>query len=163
MKSQTTPQFTGRHMLAVMVVSFGIIIAVNVTMAVYANTSWTGFVVHNSYVAGLEFNRKSQEHRRQVALGWSSALAVADGAVRFSVTDAQGRAVVLKAGTASFRRPVSDAEDAHLVLAPAPGGALEAPFALRDGPWIVEIEADDGREAPWREIRRISVRDGAIR
>lgn len=163
MKSQASPQFTGRHMLAVMVTFFGVVIAVNVTMAVYANTSWTGFVVHNSYVAGLEFNRRSQEHRRQVALGWSSALAVADGTVSFGVADAQGRPVALKSGTASFRRPVSDAEDTHISLAPARGGALEAPFALRDGPWIVEIEADDGREAPWREIRRIGIRDGATR
>lgn len=161
MQDRAASGFTGRHMLAVMAAFFGVVIAVNVTMAIYANTSWTGFVVHNSYVAGLEFNRKSQEHRRQVALGWSSALAVAGGTVRFGVTDAEGRPVALKSGTASFRRPVSDAEDTRLALTPASGGALEAPFALRDGPWIVEIEADDGRDAPWREMRRIGVRDGA--
>lgn len=155
-------QFTGRHFLLIMVAFFGVIIAVNITMAVYANTSWTGFVVRNSYVAGLEFNQKSREHREQLALGWSATLTGGDGTLRFALADAEGRPVALKAGAASFRRPVSDAEDTTLALAPASGEALDAPFALADGAWIVEIEADAGRDVPWREIHRITVKNGAI-
>lgn len=156
-------QFTGRHFLLIMVAFFGVIITVNITMAVYANTSWTGFVVRNSYVAGLEFNRKSREHREQVALGWDTTLTGSEGTLRFALADDQGNPVVLKAGTAQFRRPVSDAQDATLALAPTPDGALDAPFALGDGAWIVEIEADAGRDVPWHEIHRITVRDGAIK
>jgi len=163
MKSQTSPQFTGRHFLLIMVAFFGVIISVNVTMAVYANTSWTGFVVRNSHVAGLEFNRKSREHRAQAALGWKSALSGAGGTFRFTLVDAEGNPVALKAGTASFRRPVSDAEDATVTMAPASGGALDAPLTLRDGAWIVDIEADAGRDAPWHEIHRFSIKDGTIR
>lgn len=155
-------QFTGRHFLLIMVAFFGVIVAVNVTMAVYANTSWTGFVVRNSYVAGLEFNRKSREHREQVALGWSTTLTGAGGTFRFALADAEGRPVELKAGTATFRRPVSDAQDTTLALAPATGGALDAPFAIGEGAWIVEIEADAGRDVPWHEIHRIVVKGGAI-
>jgi nitrogen fixation protein FixH len=142
-------QFTGRHFLLIMVAFFGVIVAVNITMAVYANTSWTGFVVRNSYVAGLEFNRKSREHREQVALGWNTTVTGTDGTFRFALADAEGNPVALKAGTAQFRRPVTDAEDTTLALA--------------DGAWIVEIEADAGRDVPWHEIHRIIVRDGAIR
>lgn len=156
-------QFTGRHFLLIMVAFFGVIITVNVTMAVYANTSWTGFVVRNSYVAGLEFNRKSREHREQVALGWNTTVTGTDGTFRFALADAEGNPVALKAGTAQFRRPVSDAQDTTLALAPTPDGALDAPFALGDGAWIVEIEADAGRDVPWHEIHRIIVRDGAIK
>ncbi len=156
-------QFTGRHFLLIMVAFFGVVITVNVTMAVYANTSWTGLVVRNSYVAGLEFNRKSREHREQAALGWDATLTGADGILRFALADTQGNPVALNAGTAQFRRPVSDAQDIALALAPAAGGALDAPFALGDGAWIVEIEADAGRDVPWREIHRITVRDGAIK
>ena len=155
-------QFTGRHFLLIMVAFFGVIIAVNVTMAVYANTSWTGFVVRNSYVAGLEFNRKAQEHRAQAALGWKSVLSGAGGRLRFALTDAEGRPVQLKAGTANLRRPVSDAEDATVTLAPVSGGALGADMALRDGIWIAEIEADAGRDAAWHEVYRFIVRGGVI-
>ena len=162
MKTRAAAQFTGRHMLALMVAFFGVIVAVNVTMAVYANTSWSGFVVRNSYVAGLDFNRKAEEHRRQAALGWTSALAIADGRLRFELADADGRAVALAGGVAAFRRPVGDAEDARIALAPASGTGLEAAFGLRDGVWIVEIEAETGRAAPWRETRRVNVRNGAV-
>jgi len=155
-------QFTGRHFLLIMVAFFGVIITVNVTMAVYAHKSWTGFVVRNSYVAGLEFNKKSREHREQVALGWKTVLSGADGTFRFALADAEGGAVALKAGTATFRRPVSDAEDMTVALAPADGGALDAPFAIGDGTWVVEIEADAGREVPWHEIHRIVVKNGTI-
>lgn len=162
MDNQDPRQFTGRHFLLIMIAFFGVIVTVNVTMAVYANTSWTGFVVRNSYVAGLEFNRKSQEHREQAALGWTSALTLSGGTVSFTLADANGSPVPLESGTASFRRPVSDAEDTTLDLAAGADGALAAPVALPDGGWIVGVTADAGRDAPWHETRRIVVRNGAI-
>lgn len=155
-------QFTGRHMLLVMLAFFGVIIAVNVSMAVVANTSWTGLVVKNSYVAGLEFNRKAEEGRRQAALGWSSELAIADGVLRYALADAHGRTVFPAGGTATLRRPVSDAEDTTLMLA-ANGGALEAPLSVGDGAWIVELTVDAGLDTPYRETRRLFLRNGAIR
>ena len=44
--------FTGRHMAAIMVAFFGVVIAVNVYMARLATSTFTGVVVENSYVAG---------------------------------------------------------------------------------------------------------------
>ena len=41
-------RFTGYHMLAIMVAFFGVVIAVNLTMATFASRSWTGLVVENS-------------------------------------------------------------------------------------------------------------------
>ena len=54
-------EFTGYHMVAVMTLFFGTIISVNLLMAWYANTSWSGLVVKNSYVASQEFNGKLEE------------------------------------------------------------------------------------------------------
>ena len=56
-------EFTGKHMLVIMFAFFGVIIAVNLTMATFAHTSWSGLVVQNSYVAGQHFNRKAEEGR----------------------------------------------------------------------------------------------------
>ncbi|ESY87148.1 FixH family protein, partial [Mesorhizobium sp. LNHC229A00] len=64
-------EFTGRHMLAIIPAFFGVVIAVNLTMATLANTSWTGLVVENTYVASQQFNRKAEEGRAQAALGWT--------------------------------------------------------------------------------------------
>ena len=52
-------EFTGRHMLAIMLAFFGVIIAVNLVMATLASKSWTGLVVKNTYVASQQFNRKA--------------------------------------------------------------------------------------------------------
>ncbi len=63
-----TPQpkpFTGRHMLFAMLAFFGVIIAVNLTMAVFATKSWTGLVVKNSYVASQAFNRELEQAKVQ--------------------------------------------------------------------------------------------------
>lgn len=158
-----TFRFTGRHMLAIMLAFFGVIIAANATMAFVANTSWTGFVVRNSYIASQEFNRKAEEGRRQAALGWRSELTIADGTLRYALAGGEGGAVAVTGGSAAFRRPVSDAQDETVTLSPQGGGVLEGPAAEGDGVWIVEVLADAGLDAPYREVRRVHVRGGASR
>ena len=152
--------FTGLHMLAVMFAFFGVIIAVNITMAVFANTSWTGFVVRNSYVAGLEFNDKTQAAREQAALKWTSSVAIADGRITFTVHDADGKQMALSEGTASLRRPVSDAEDTLVTLSPDAKGGLSADIRLRDGSWIIETNAIAADATPWHEATRVLLREG---
>lgn len=58
--TQKSRAFTGRHMLATILTFFGVVIAVNLTMATLASTSWTGLVVENTYVASQQFNRKAE-------------------------------------------------------------------------------------------------------
>lgn len=60
-------------MLGVMLGMFGLVIAVNVIMARYAITTFSGTVVDNSYVASQNYNRWLAEARAQDALGWSIA------------------------------------------------------------------------------------------
>lgn len=155
-------RFTGRHMLAVMVGAFSIIIGVNIFMAVVANTSWTGLVVKNSHVAGLEFNQKSEEARAQDALGWSPHLSIADGVLRYSLTDKDNQPVVLRGGKATFWRPTSDKEDVTYDLAVA-GSKVSAPVELGDGVWIISLVIDAGLENPYRDTRRIHLNGGVLR
>jgi len=154
--------FTGRHMLLTMLAFFGVIIAVNFTMAWFARSSWTGFVVENSYVASQQFNTKMAETRAQRALGWTSDLSVADGSVRYGISDANGATVPLQTVTVTFRRPVDDRHDHTIVLAKDAHGYAAA-SAVADGVWIVEIEADADLPTPYRETRRIHVASGVQR
>lgn len=164
--SKPSPQsgeFTGRHMLAIMVAFFGVIITVNITMAFLATSTWSGFVVRNSHIAGLEFNDKAAAAQAQAALGWTSQPSVADGQISFTVHDADGKQVVLADGTATFRRPVSDTEDTVATLLPGPGGSLVAPVELRDGSWIVEFNVSTASGTPWHEMERLLLRAGQSR
>lgn len=155
--------FTGRHFLLIMVAAFGIIIGVNVAMAIFANKSWTGFVVRNSYVAGLEMNRKLKESHAQAALGWKPMLESNAGNLNLSIRDGSGETIRIAGGTASFRRPVSDLEDVVMTLIPEADGSATAALPPRNGAWIVDIEADAGRETPWRGSHRLFLKDGELR
>lgn len=155
--------FTGRHMLAIMVAFFGIIIAVNLTMAYFARSSWSGFVVENTYVASQQFNRKAAEGRAQAALGWKPDLTIADGQIRYRLINGGGEIVATSRVTAHFRRPVSDAQDRELVLAIQPDGSFSASVDLGDGAWIVELHSEAGIGHPYRDVRRLSLQDGAAR
>lgn len=157
-----TREFTGWHMLVIMVAFFSVIIVVNLTMAFLARSSWTGLVAENTHVASRKFNEKAAEGRAQAALGWTSEFAIAGGKVSYRLTDKIGNLVAAKRVTASFRRPAYEAEDQDVVLTPQADGWLAAPVALRDGIWIVDIHTEAGLAQPYHEVRRLTLRNGLV-
>ncbi|MER8375689.1 FixH family protein [Mesorhizobium sp. M1409] len=156
-------EFTGRHMLAIILAFFGVVIAVNLTMATLANISWTGLVVENTYVASQQFNRKAEEGRAQAALGWTGKLTMAWGEIRYSLTDASGTPVPLHGVKVLFRHPAYEKEDESIQLALASGQEFAAQHMPKDGVWIVEIDADAGLARPYRDVRRIMISHGALK
>lgn len=162
-QSDRPREFTGKHMLFLIVAFFAVIITVNVTMAVFASSSWSGLVVKNSYVASQHFNERSAEGRARAALGWNAALSIADDRLSWRLTDASGSPVRIDAATAILRRPVAANEDHALTLIAAGDGTHAADLhGLADGVWIVEVDAEAGLGEPYRDIRRIVVKDGRL-
>lgn len=131
--------FTGRHLALLMTGFFGVVIAVNMTLANLAVGTFSGTVVENSYVASQGFNRLLGEARADKALGWKFALARGEhGAVRFTLRDASGRP--LSGATVRGQADHPLGAKAPVLLAPrevAPG-IYEA--ALPAGRWHVGIE-----------------------
>ncbi|CAN7721228.1 FixH family protein [Mesorhizobium amorphae] len=160
--TQKTREFTGRHMLLTILGFFGVIIAVNLTMATLARTSWTGLVVENTYVASQQFNRKAEEGRAQAALGWTGKLTIARGEVRYSLSDSTGKPVPLHGVKILFRHPAYEAGDKAVTLALVSDQEFAARDVPRDGVWIVEVDADAGRAEPYRDVRRIMISQGAL-
>jgi len=156
-------EFTGRHMLGLMLAFFGTVIAVNILLAVLARTSWTGLVVENAYVASQEFNQRAAEGRAQAALGWRSSLVIAGGEIRYRLTDASGAPIAVRSMTVKLRRPAYEAEDQAFALEPSADGGFAIKRAVRDGIWIVETDASVQGSGSYREVHRIVVTDGAAR
>ncbi len=152
--------FTGRHMLLTMLGFFGVIIGVNVTMAVFARSSWTGLVVENTYVASQQFNTKIAETRAQAALGWKGAFALREHRASYTLRDRDGRFIELSGVTLTFKRPMDGRQDQRFVLERDAGSAYATPLTVADGVWLVEIEADAGGDRPFREVLRIHVAQG---
>lgn len=63
--------FTGWHATAILIAFFGVVIAVNLTMATFATRTFGGVVVENSYVASQKYNRWLAAAKRQQDLGWT--------------------------------------------------------------------------------------------
>jgi nitrogen fixation protein FixH len=142
--SQSIPQkgeFTGKHMLLLAVGFFGIIISVNVLMAVVSSTSWTGLVVDNSYIASQEFEEKRIAHEAQLAAGWQSSFSYEAGAARLSVVDGEGVAVDLGPVKVLINRPVGGHDDQKMVLERRPEGDYVAAVELGEGVWDVVVTA----------------------
>ena len=55
-KTSTPGEMTGRKIAAIFVLFFGVIMAVNFTMASFASSTFGGVVVPNSYVASQKYN-----------------------------------------------------------------------------------------------------------
>lgn len=154
-------EFTGRHMLMIMLAFFGVIITVNVVMARFAVTSWTGLVVENSYVASQQFNEKMVAVRTQNDLGWVPKLEIASGKIIFTLNDRIGNPVTMTSGKATFQHPTFEAADWSTSLQPSGNGQLSAVSAISPGVWVVNVEIDCGLTVPYRHSERILIKDGA--
>lgn len=154
-------EFTGRRLALIMIAFFAVIIAVNVTMAMIARSSWTGLVVKNSYVASQEFNEKVAEARAMKARGWTSDLSYADNSIRYSLADQAGRALDLRVATITVRSPSTDRHDQTVALAVS-GGQAQGPITIGDGGWIVEVTARTADGLDWHETRRIRMLNGRL-
>lgn len=155
-------EFTGWHMLAIMVAFFGVIIIVNIIMATSAIRTWSGLVVQNSYVASQEFNEKSITGKAHAALNWQEHLSYENGIVRYQLTDANGVPVKAVGATAVFRRPVNEKEDQTLNMLPESDGVLTAEATLKDGNWVVEVNSYAGLDEPYRQVSRIYIDNGTF-
>ena len=161
--STITRPVTGAHVLAAMVLFFGVIIGVNVTLAVLANTSWTGLVVENGYVASQEFNRDLAEARRQAALGWHEEFGYRSGLLTLKLTDKQGRPVTSAKVTAKLERPSTDREDRVLVLDETMTGVYSRRITLEAGLWDADLAALTGSGERLRRLYRLNVSGPAAR
>ena len=73
-----TRRFTGWHFTVIITAFFGVVVAVNLTMAVFAVRTFGGVVVENSYVASQKYNDWLEAAKRQQKLAWSIEPALDD-------------------------------------------------------------------------------------
>lgn len=133
-------RFTGRHMLAIMLAFFGVVVAVNMLMATLASRTFGGTVVDNSYVASQKFNGWLAEGRAQDRLGWTARLSL-NGTRRIEVAVREGEATLAGAQLhAVARHPLGRAPDIALDFRPVGQGGYLSRTALPAGRWTLHLE-----------------------
>jgi nitrogen fixation protein FixH len=122
-------KFTGWHALAVFGGAFGVIIAVNIALAVSAVRSFPGLETRNAYVESQTFDAR---RAAQEALGWTVA-ARSDGAtVVLSILDGEDQPVRLSGLDTVIARPTHMRED------------IAARFVDRGGHWVADVPLAPG-------------------
>jgi nitrogen fixation protein FixH len=146
-----TRTFTGRHIAAILVTFFGVVIGVNFTMAYFASATFGGLVVDNSYVASQKFNGWLEKAREEKALGWTlNAARTADHHVGVTLTSA-GQAMPDARIEALVRHPLGRAPERTLAFRALGNGRYESLQPLPAGRWVVHLHA----AAHGRQLNRI--------
>ena len=134
-----TKRFTGWHMTAILLGFFGVIVAVNFTMATLATRTFGGVVVENSYVASQEYNDWLKAARAQAKLGWKAEAGL-DAARRVIVEVTAPGAVV----TGYAAHPLGREADVPLKFTGVQSFRSERP--LPAGRWTVHLLVRRGAE-----------------
>ncbi|OHV24104.1 cation transporter [Rhizobium sp. RMa-01] len=151
----STQGFTGLHMLLATSAFFAVVIAVNVTMAFYASSSWSGLVVENTYVASQEFNGKAAAMKAMAESGIKGDLSIKGREIRYGIHDKGGSPAIVDEVVVNFKRPVGDHEDFHLTLGKTGEGRFEADHKVAAGDWIVEVISKKDGLVVMHEAKRI--------
>ncbi|MBV1916520.1 MAG: FixH family protein [Sphingomonadaceae bacterium] len=145
--SDRTQPFTGKRMAAILIGFFGVVIAVNLTMATLASSTFGGIVVPNSYIASQNFNDWLDEAQSQRALGWEASLKkLPDGTLAVRLAG-PGPAAQL---AATARHPLGRMPDRSLHFHRTSEGAFISNEKLPAGRWTVRLEMVDG-DTTWRQ------------
>lgn len=139
MTEQSARKITGWHVLAMFVAFFGVIIAVNVTLAWQAIATFPGLEEENGYVASQSFDR---ERAAQQALGWTlqTAYDPQDKVLSLAFTDAKGQPVEVQDLQVLVGRTTEAKDDLHPAFV-LEGGTYRAKADLAMGKWMMRIEA----------------------
>lgn len=148
LRSLPARPLTGRHVLAMFVVGFGIIISVNVTMAYTAVSTFPGLEVKNSYIASQSFDRR---RAAQQAAGWTAQASYADGILQVAVSNHDG-VVDGQNLTGMIGRPTTRVADQALVF----DGAGRMALDLAPGRWRIDLATKEGA-APFAQMVLLTV------
>jgi nitrogen fixation protein FixH len=157
-----TRDFTGWHMLGVLFLFFGTIIGVNLVLAWFAATSWTGLVVKNSYVASQQFNETTAERLKGASLGWTARADYAGGIFSVEMVSADGTPVRLDAIKATIGHPATNRDDRTVELVASGDGRYEGTTELAAGLWQADFEAVAPDGTRWLHSIRFTVAENAL-
>lgn len=130
-------ELKGRHVLAITLGFFGIIIGVNLVMAVQAVRTFPGLEVANGYIASQTFDA---DRKAQQALGWTAVPEYRDGKLTIALTDAEGLPAAVQSIDVLVGRTTAANDDVRPVLNRV-SGIWEAHLALARGKWMLKLEA----------------------
>lgn len=140
-------EITGRHVLLITLTAFGVIIGVNVAMAVLAIGTFPGLEVRNSYVASQTFD---QDRAAQQALHWTVTPEYDGREMVLKIVDETGAPAQIRDLQVTIGRPTHVREDQTPDFVYS-GGVFRAPVTLAPGRWNVHVVATSADGVVFRQ------------
>ena len=150
--SQARPEkeLTGRHVLFILLVFFGVMIAVNAYFTIVAVKTFRGEDVPQSYRQGLEYNQTIAARLVQENMGWSARVNMmeqGDGSQRLilQIEDKMAEGIGGALISAVLRHPVDSAKDRILTFKDTSAGRYSADLGNISGQWALNatVNRDD--------------------
>lgn len=159
-----TREWTGRHILIVLLLTFGVVFAVNAYFVFAAERTYPGEDVHHPYLQGLEYNQILKRRAEQAALGWHAEIGgVRDAAglavITVTLRNRAGAPVSNEALAGELRHPADEEMD-HAIAFHAVGAGTyvgRVPHVVA-GNWDVVVTSTKAQQAPFEASRRIWLR-----
>lgn len=152
---------SGRTVLVCLLAFFGVVIAVNVTLAVLAIRTLPGTEVDSSYQAGIGYNAEIAAAGRQDARRWQVAGHLERGAdgravVRVEARDGSGAPTTGLTFQARLERPIDKRADRTVGLAEREAGIYRGEAAdVAPGQWDLVLEAERGSDRVFLSRNRV--------
>jgi nitrogen fixation protein FixH len=163
-ESVAAKPLTGRMVLLWILLFFGVVISVNVTMMTLAIKTLPGTDDDNAYADGLAYNKAIAAARAQDARLWQVTAHVerdADGlgSIAVSARDATGAALLGLSFSAHLERPADRRADLSVALSDRGAGSYRGSIeAVAAGQWELVLEGDRGAERMFLSRNRIDLR-----
>lgn len=152
---------TGKHVLLMFVLFFGVVFAVNGYMLRAAVGTFSGVQTETPYKMGLAYNTRIAAARKQDELGWTvdaRVIRAADGAatVALSAADRAGTPLSGLSGRVTLERPADKRMDRATALAATGTGRYGAELdGVAPGQWNVVVVLERGGEVVFESTSRV--------
>lgn len=143
-------ELTGKHVLAMVIAFFAVIIGANSWFITSALNTFPGEITAEPYLEGLAYNDVLERRAAQSALGWRAEITAVERAqselrIGIAMRAASGEPVRQLRVSGVIKRAAHDAYDQEIVFAPMGEGVYEATVSDLDaGRWDLTANAEGG-------------------
>lgn len=148
-------RLTGWHVLAALVVFFGISFAVDAIMVFDAYHTFSGEVASSPYEEGLAYDSQLDQQRAQAALGWRMSATLDGRVLRVTTVDHGGAPLAGLRIIARLERPATEKGRTAVRFHQVSPGVYQSDAQSLSGAWDLRLSAYDARGHRFDAERRL--------
>lgn len=150
-------ELTGKHVLAIFIAFFAVVMTVNMIMFRAATSTFTGIETESAYRVGLAYNAELEAARKQAALGWHVDAKVDGDHIALTVRDRDGQIIPGLEGDVLLAWPADRRFDRKGVISTRDGGVYDVTLDKppMPGQWDVIVHLQRNGERVFQSKNRI--------